>query len=48
MPLNIVTEDIEKENIRQQRRLKIATLAISVYALRLMCLKIQTVDTTNL
>ena len=41
MPLNIVTEDIEKENMRQQRRLKIATLAISGYALRLMCLKIK-------
>ena len=40
MPINIVTEAIEKENMRYQRKLKIATLAISAYTLRLMHLKI--------
>ena len=41
MPINIVTEAIEKENMRYQRELKIATVAISVYASRLMHLKIK-------
>ena len=36
MPINIVTEAIEKENMRYQRELKIAALAIYVYASRLM------------
>ena len=35
MPINIVTEAIEKENMRYQRELKIAALAISAYASRL-------------
>ena len=48
MPINIVTEAIEKENMRYQRELKIAASAISVYASRMMCLKIKTIDTTNL
>ena len=43
-----VAEAIEKENMRDQRRLKIAISAISVYASRMMCLKIKPVDTTNL
>ena len=46
--VKIVTEAIEKENTQDQRKLKIATSAISVYASRMMCLKIETVDTTNL
>ena len=44
----IVTEAIEKENMRDQRKLKIATLAISLYASRMMHLKIKAIDTTNL
>ena len=48
MPINIVTEAIEKENMQYQRKLKIAALAISMYASRMMRLKIKTVDTTNL
>ena len=48
MPINIVTEAIEKENMRDQRELKIAASAISAYASRMMRLKIKTVDTTNL
>ena len=47
MPINIVTEAIEKENMRYQRKLKIATSAISAYALRLMCLKIKSWNTTK-
>ena len=46
--VNIVTEAIEKENMRDQRRLKIAISAISAYASRMMRLKIKPVDTTNL
>ena len=38
----------EKENMQDQRKLKIATLAISVDASRVMYLKIKAVDTTNL
>ena len=48
MPINIVTKAIEKENMRYQRELKIAALAISAYASRMMRLKIKTIDTTNL
>ena len=46
--VKIVTKAIEKENTRDQRKLKIATSAISTYTSRLMCLKIKPVDTTNL
>ena len=46
--VKIVAEAIEKENMRDQRKLKIAILAISAYASRTMRLKIKTVDTTNL
>ena len=46
--VKIVAEAIEKENMRDQRKLKIAILAISAYASRMMCLKIKIVDTTNL
>ena len=46
--VKIVAEAIEKENTRDQRKLKIAILAISAYASRMMRLKIKTVDTTNL
>ena len=46
--VKIVTEAIEKENMRDQRRLKIAISAISMYTSRMMRLKIKTVDTTNL
>ena len=46
--VKIVAEAIEKENMRDQRRLKIAISAISAYASRMMCLKIETIDTTNL
>ena len=46
--VKIVAEAIEKENTRDQRKLKIAISAISAYASRLMRLKIKTVDTTNL
>ena len=46
--VKIVTEPIEKENVQDQRKLKIATLAISMYASRTMHLKIKTIDTTNL
>ena len=46
--VKIVTEAIEKETMRDQKKLKIATSAISAYASRMMCLKIQTIDTTNL
>ena len=48
MPINIVTEAIEKENMRYQRELKIAISAISACASRMMRSKIKTVDTTNL
>ena len=47
MPINIVTEAIEKENMRYQRELKIAALAISAYTSRLMCLKIKSRNTTK-
>jgi hypothetical protein len=46
--VKIVTEAIEKENMRDQRRLKIAISAISAYASRMMRLKRKPVDTTNL
>ena len=46
--VKIVAEAIEKENMRDQRRLKIAISAISAYASRMMRLKIKPVDTTNL
>ena len=46
--VKIVAKAIEKENMRDQRKLKIAILAISTYASRMMRLKIKTVDTTNL
>ena len=46
--VKIVTEAIEKENMRDQRKLKIAISDISAYASRTMRLKIKTVDTTNL
>ena len=46
--VKIVAEAIEKENTRDQRKLKIAISAISTYASRMMRLKIKTVDTTNL
>ena len=46
--VKIVTEAIEKENMRDQRRLKIAISAISTYASRMMRLKRKPVDTTNL
>ena len=46
--VKIVAKAIEKENMRDQRKLKIAISAISAYASRIMCLKIKTVDTTNL
>ena len=46
--VKIVAEAIEKENTRDQRKLKIAISAISAYASRMMRLKIKTVDTTNL
>ena len=45
--INIVTEAIEKENMRYQRELKIAASTISVYASRLMCLKIKSWNTTK-
>jgi len=35
--VKIVTETIEKTNTRDQRKIKIATLAITVYASILMC-----------
>ena len=41
MPINILTEATEKENMKYQRKLKIAALAISAYASRLMRLKIK-------
>ena len=47
MPINIVTKAIEKEYMRDQRRLKIATSAISMYASRLMHLKIKSQNTTK-
>ena len=46
--VKIVAEAIEKENMRDQRKLKIAISAISMYTSRMMRLKIKTVDTTNL
>ena len=46
--VKIVAEPIEKENMRDQRKLKIAISAISTDASRMMRLKIKTVDTTNL
>jgi len=39
--LKIVTKAIEKENMRGQRKLKIATSAISTYTSILMCLRIK-------
>ena len=45
--VKIVAEAIEKENMRDQRRLKIAVSAISMYTSRMMHLKIKPVDTTN-
>jgi len=46
MPINtmmqcviIVTKAIQKENSRDQRKVKIATLAIYIYASILMCLR---------
>ena len=47
MPINIVTEALEKENTRYQRKLKIVTSAISAYTSRLMCLKIKSQNTTK-
>ena len=47
MPINIVTKAIEKENTRDQRKLKIATSAISAYTSRLMHLKIKSQNTTK-
>ena len=46
--VKIVAEAIEKENMRDQRKLKIAISAISTYASRMMHLKIKPIDTTNL
>ena len=46
--VKIVTKAIEKENTQNQRKLKIATSAISTYASILMHLKMKAVDTTNL
>ena len=46
--VKMVAEAIEKENTRDQRKLKIAISAISAYTSRMMHLKIKTVDTTNL
>ena len=46
--VKIVTKAIEKENMRDQRRLKIAISAISAYTSRMMRLKIKPIDTTNL
>ena len=46
--VKIVAEAIEKENTQDQRKLKIAISAISVYTSRMMRLKVKTVDTTNL
>ena len=39
--IKVVTEAIEKENMRYQRKIKIATSAISAYASRLMHWKIK-------
>ena len=46
--VKIVAEAIEKKNMRDQRKLKIAISAISAYASRMMHLKIKPIDTTNL
>ena len=46
--VKIVTQAIEKENMQDQRKLKIATSAISAYASKLMCLKMKAISTTNL
>ena len=47
MPINIVTEAIEKENMRYQRELKIAASAISIYTSRLMHMKNKSWNTTK-
>ena len=46
--VKIVIKAIGKENTGDQRKLKIAILAISAYASRMMHVKIKTIDTTNL
>ena len=46
--VKIVAKAIEKENMQDQRRLKIAISAISAYTSRMMHLKIKPIDTTNL
>ena len=46
--VKIVAGAIEKENMRDQRKLKIAISAISTYVSRMMHLKMKTVDTTNM
>ena len=46
--VKIATEAIEKEDTWDQRKLKIATLAISAYTSRLMYLQMKAVDTKNL
>ena len=46
--VKIVTEAIEKETMQDQRKFKIATLAIFMYTSRMMCLKMKAIDTTNL
>ena len=46
--VKIVAEAIEKDTTRDQRKLKIAISAISVYTSRMMRLKIKHVDTTSL
>ena len=46
--VKIATKAIEKENMQDQGKLKVATSAISVYASRMMRLKMKTIDTTNL
>ena len=47
LSIYVVIEAIEKENTRDQRKLKIATSAISMYTTRLMCLKIKSQNTTK-
>ena len=46
--VKIVAKAIEKENTRDQRKLKIAILAIFAYASRMMRLKIKTVGQKNI
>ena len=46
--VKIVAEAIEKENTRDQRKLKIAISAISTYASSMMHSKIEPIDTINL